>query len=373
MQAVKEDIEKLFKQYSNAVITGIEKIPQSGSDRVYFRISCPPGSYIATYSKNIKENITFINFSRHFKNCGCPVPEIYAVNEEQTIYIQEDFGDTALLNELEQKGHGENVYVLFQKSLRALAYLQINGEKGFNYDWCITSREFGKQAIMEAPDLALSIRPGVLAPEGLVIVIVPSEDRVGRLFPLCAGLQWDEPSLAGRMGWPPADYAKSLVACLRRNLAFGVSPDLLVDEIAAVGSFGQFTPTFVGSYGDDTVPRLGSDTNLLRVQGPMAAMTDTNRALCAAMSDSSDVLGLSLDGSGDPIEFVACRRFTGGQALASMFDGLWSERGWASRAVQLIVAPAAGEDVINADDDATQPRLRRIDTSTPDPDSSVTP
>ena len=148
MQAAKEDIEKLFKQYSNAVITGIEKIPQSGSDRVYFRISCPPGSYIATYSKNIKENITFINFSRHFKNCGCPVPEIYAVNEEQTIYIQEDFGDTALLNELEQQGHCENVYALFQKSLRALAYLQINGEKGFNYDWCITSREFGKQAIM---------------------------------------------------------------------------------------------------------------------------------------------------------------------------------------------------------------------------------
>ena len=148
MQAAKEDIEKLFKQYSNAVITGIEKIPQSGSDRVYFRISCPPGSYIATYSKNIKENITFINFSRHFKNCGCPVPEIYTVNEEQTIYIQEDFGDTALLNELEQQGHCENVYALFQKSLRALAYLQINGEKGFNYDWCITSREFGKQAIM---------------------------------------------------------------------------------------------------------------------------------------------------------------------------------------------------------------------------------
>ena len=148
MQAVKEDIEKLFRQYSNAAITGIEKIPQSGSDRIYFRVYCTAGSYIATYSKNIRENSTFINFSRHFKLNGCPVPEIYAVNEEQTIYIQQDFGDTALLNELEQQGHCENVYELFQKSLRALAYLQISGERGLDYDWCITSREFGKQAIM---------------------------------------------------------------------------------------------------------------------------------------------------------------------------------------------------------------------------------
>ncbi len=148
MQAVKDDIEKLFKQYSSLVITGIEKIPQSGSDRVYFRISCPASSYVATYSRNVKENITFINFSRHFKMNGCPVPEIYSVNGEQTIYIQEDFGDIALLNELEQQGYCENVYELFQKSLRTLAYLQINGEKGLNYDWCITSREFGKQAIM---------------------------------------------------------------------------------------------------------------------------------------------------------------------------------------------------------------------------------
>ena len=148
MQAVKGDIEKLFRQYSNAAINGIEKIPQSGSDRIYFRVYCPDGNYIATYSKNIRENSTFINFSRHFKMNGCPVPEIYAVNEEETIYIQEDFGDTALLNELEQQGHCENVYILFQKSLRALAYLQIKGEKSLDYDWCITSREFGKQAIM---------------------------------------------------------------------------------------------------------------------------------------------------------------------------------------------------------------------------------
>ena len=154
MQEVKNGIIHLIRKYSSAEISSIEKIPQSGSDRIYFRIvtSGPAegtvNTYIATYSKNIKENITFINFSRHFKKMECPVPEIYAVSDDQSIYIQEDFGDVSLLNELEQKGNTEEVYILFQKCLKALVHMQINGGKGLNYDWCITSKKFGRQAIM---------------------------------------------------------------------------------------------------------------------------------------------------------------------------------------------------------------------------------
>jgi aminoglycoside/choline kinase family phosphotransferase len=70
------------------------------------------------------------------------------VNEEETIYLQEDFGDISLLNELEQHGYNEHVYSLFKQSLQQLAHLQIKGHKDFNYDWCITSREFGRQAIV---------------------------------------------------------------------------------------------------------------------------------------------------------------------------------------------------------------------------------
>lgn len=148
MQVVKEAISKLFNQYSKDTINSIEVLPQSGSDRIYFRIQTNDTSYIATYNTNIKENHTFINFSKHFKKCNCPVPEIYAVNDEYSIYIQEDFGNQSLLNELETKGHHAYVYELFQKSLKALAYLQIKGDEGLNYNDCITSTTFGKQAII---------------------------------------------------------------------------------------------------------------------------------------------------------------------------------------------------------------------------------
>lgn len=148
MQSIIADIGNLFGSFSNAAIQAIDKIPQSGSDRVYFRIQSEAGSFIATYNTNTRENDTFISFSRHFRNAGSPVPEIFAVNDDHTIYIQEDFGDTSLLNELEKNGYTDHVYALFKKTLKALAHLQINGDKGLDYSLCITSHEFGKQAIV---------------------------------------------------------------------------------------------------------------------------------------------------------------------------------------------------------------------------------
>ncbi|MDP4148926.1 MAG: RNase adapter RapZ [Bacteroidota bacterium] len=149
MQAIIEKIRELFAAYDgHSPITQIEKIPQSGSNRMYFRLRTNGRSYIATYNDNVKENGTFIYFSRHFRGSGCPVPEILHVNESCTVYLQEDLGDQSLLNELELHGHDEHVYRLFQKSLEQLAQLQIRGDHGLDYSRCITSREFGKQAIL---------------------------------------------------------------------------------------------------------------------------------------------------------------------------------------------------------------------------------
>ena len=104
MQAIVDDIKTLFGTYSDEKVISIYKIPQSGSIRQYFRIVTAGRSFIAAYGINVKENQSFLRFSWHFRKCHCPVPEIYAVNEAETIYIQEDFGDRSLLNELEEKG-----------------------------------------------------------------------------------------------------------------------------------------------------------------------------------------------------------------------------------------------------------------------------
>ncbi|HUB61687.1 MAG TPA: RNase adapter RapZ [Puia sp.] len=148
MQAIIEEIRRDFLTYSQYPLTGLDVIPQSGSNRIYFRIRTDESSCIATYNDNVRENRTFIYFSRHFRARGCPVPEIYFVNEACTIYFQEDFGDRSLLAELEKQGHNDAVHALFRQSLRELSKLQIRGDEGLDYDKTITSREFGKQAIL---------------------------------------------------------------------------------------------------------------------------------------------------------------------------------------------------------------------------------
>jgi aminoglycoside/choline kinase family phosphotransferase len=148
MQTIIEEIRELFLTYSRYPITALDVIPQSGSNRIYFRIRTEERTYIATYNDNIRENRTFIYFSRHFRDRGCPVPEIYFVNDAGTIYFQEDFGDRSLLAELEKQGHNGAVLDLFRQSLAQLARLQIRGDEGLDYSRTITSREFGKQAIL---------------------------------------------------------------------------------------------------------------------------------------------------------------------------------------------------------------------------------
>ena len=149
MPQIIESIRELYASISNKdEIINIEQLPQSGGDRVYFRIFTVGRSYIATFNTNLKENIAFFYFTEHFLECGCPVPDIYAVNHENTIYIQEDFGTLSLLNILEAEGQTDTVYELYKKALSSLAFLQITGDRNFDYKQCITSKEFGKQAIL---------------------------------------------------------------------------------------------------------------------------------------------------------------------------------------------------------------------------------
>jgi aminoglycoside/choline kinase family phosphotransferase len=148
MQTITEKIVQLFASFNTATIKAIDKLPQSGSERHYYRLHTDAATYIATYGDNNRENDVFIYFSRHFSGKGLRVPVIYAEDPAAGIYIQEDFGDTALLTRLEAEGLSPQVYDLFKQSLQQLALLQITGDEGLDYNRCLTNKEFGKQAIM---------------------------------------------------------------------------------------------------------------------------------------------------------------------------------------------------------------------------------
>ena len=148
MQELITNMEALYEKWAGEKPVATDVLPQSGSERRYFRLSRKEKTIIGTYGANVRENETFIYFSRHFRQKELAVPEILAVSEDRQFYLQEDFGNVSLLNKLEEGSFTPPVYDLFRKSLEELACLQVKGDKGLDYDLCLTNKEFGKQAIM---------------------------------------------------------------------------------------------------------------------------------------------------------------------------------------------------------------------------------
>ncbi len=148
MQELINAISALFSKWKGKDPVSVDVLPQSGSERRYFRLHDEMGSYIGAFGLNVRENETFIYFSRHFKERDLSVPEILAVSDDKLCYLQEDLGDISLLNILESEGFTERVYDLFRLSLVQLAELQVSGDQGMDYSRCLTNQEFGKQAIM---------------------------------------------------------------------------------------------------------------------------------------------------------------------------------------------------------------------------------
>ena len=148
MEKALATIEALGKAYFKTAPDNIYLLPQSGSDRRYFRVKQGETSLIATFNLNIEENKTFIYFTNHFRNQGLSVPIILATDESFTAYLQSDLGDESLMMALETQGYTSEVKQLFTQSLSALAELQVKGDAGLDYSHCLTAKAFGKQAIL---------------------------------------------------------------------------------------------------------------------------------------------------------------------------------------------------------------------------------
>ncbi|AHF15765.1 RapZ C-terminal domain-containing protein [Niabella soli] len=148
MQDKLDQITDLFIKWCGQAPDEIDILQQAGSERRYFRIWKNGKSTIGTYGANIKENESFFYFSEEFQKKNLPVANILAISADRAYYLQEDFGTISLINHLEQGGETDAVYQLYKKSLHELARVQVLGDKGLDYDKCLTNKEFGKQAIM---------------------------------------------------------------------------------------------------------------------------------------------------------------------------------------------------------------------------------
>ena len=114
---------------------------QQGSDRIYTRETDANGrSVIRVQGTNRDENRAFIYMARHFHALGLPVPELYSVSDDEMSYTQEDLGDTILFDHLDN-------YTLLERTVRALAHIQVTGAKDFDWSVCFPVPAMDERAI----------------------------------------------------------------------------------------------------------------------------------------------------------------------------------------------------------------------------------
>lgn len=75
------------------------RLPQAGGDRIYYRLSDSVGnSAIGVFGPDLRENLSFQNFTDVFSKEGIPVPRLLTPLSQSHHYIIEDLGDIPLFS-----------------------------------------------------------------------------------------------------------------------------------------------------------------------------------------------------------------------------------------------------------------------------------
>jgi aminoglycoside/choline kinase family phosphotransferase len=146
-------LEKLFEQYFGKPALRVQALQGElgGSGRRIFRLSNDEVSAIGILYDVRGENVAFVEFSRHFRRHGLPVPEIYAEDLDHGAYLEEDFGDTTLFEFLSKNRVGEKIapqaVEAYRKAIAVLPRFQVEAGSDLDYSVCYPRGSFDRQSI----------------------------------------------------------------------------------------------------------------------------------------------------------------------------------------------------------------------------------
>src|SRR5579862_1392351 len=146
-------LKKLFAQHFHAPPERVQPLQGElgGSGRVIVRLSGGNQSAIGILYDVREENVAFLEFSKHFRRHGLPVPQIYAEDLAQGAYLEEDLGNTTLFEFLSNNRVDANftpqVVEAYRKVVDVLPRFQIEAGRDLNYKVCYPRAVFDGQSM----------------------------------------------------------------------------------------------------------------------------------------------------------------------------------------------------------------------------------
>lgn len=146
-------LKRLFEQHFHMPVDSVQPVQGElgGSGRKIVRLTATVISAIGILYGVREENAAFLEFSRHFRKHGLPVPEIFEEDLEHGAYLEEDLGDTSLFELLSKNRTGELIAPeavrAYRDAIAILPRFQIEAGRDLNYKLCYPRGSFDRQSI----------------------------------------------------------------------------------------------------------------------------------------------------------------------------------------------------------------------------------
>jgi aminoglycoside/choline kinase family phosphotransferase len=146
-------LKKLFEEHFHSAAERVQPVQGElgGSGRKIVRLSNAKASAIGVLYGVREENIAFLEFSRHFRRHGLPVPEIYGEDLDQGAYLEEDLGDLTLFEFVSKNRAGEQIspraVEAYRKVVAVLPRFQVEAGRDLDYRVCYPISSFDRQSI----------------------------------------------------------------------------------------------------------------------------------------------------------------------------------------------------------------------------------
>jgi aminoglycoside/choline kinase family phosphotransferase len=146
-------LKNLFEHHFRSPVVQVQPLQGQlgGSGRQIIRLTGKGVTAVGILYGVREENLAFLEFSRHFRKHGLPVPEIYAEDLDQGAYLEEDLGDMSLFELLSKNRTGENIspqaIEAYRRALAVLPRFQVEAGRDLNYKVCYPRGSFDRQSI----------------------------------------------------------------------------------------------------------------------------------------------------------------------------------------------------------------------------------
>jgi len=145
-------LNRLFEEHFHWPVKRVQPLhgELGGSGRKIIRLSNERASAIGVLYGVREENAAFLEFSKHFRKHGLPVPEIYGQDLDHGAYLEEDLGDTTLFQFL-SKNRAENIALpvveAYRKVVAVLPRFQVEAGRDLDYNVCYPIASFDRQSV----------------------------------------------------------------------------------------------------------------------------------------------------------------------------------------------------------------------------------